>query len=40
VFGPHVEIVEAFLPGAPGLALFETWDSTVVSILGSCLTGY
>src|SRR6266849_754415 len=23
--------------GAPGLALFETWDSTVMSILGFCL---
>jgi hypothetical protein len=26
--------------GAPGFALFETWDSTVVSILGFGLTEY
>jgi hypothetical protein len=29
-------IQSRFLPGAPGLALFETWDSTVASISGFC----
>jgi len=32
----RAEIDQNRRPGAPGLALFETWDSRVVSCLGFC----
>jgi hypothetical protein len=35
-----IQISEKDQPGAPGLAVFETWDSTAASILGSSLADF